>query len=249
MSDAVIPIPRTTPAEALAEVLPDPLPDDPAALKALLQAQQAAFLRQLAAERAAAEQAFAAERAAAEQAYQAQRAAAEKAYHARLLELYEQIRLARQRQFGRRSEAHPDQLGVFDEAEVTAVPAASDIVELPPPATASSTTRRRGKRHPLPAELPRIDVLHDVPETERICACGTPLVEIGEEISEQLDIIPMQVRVLRHIRKRYGCPQRHMAPGDGTVHALRRYSEDGCSATEHTSAVHPVRHKHPGFPG
>lgn len=191
------------PAESVAGVLPDPLPDDPAVLKALLQVQQAAFLQQLAAERTAAEQA-----------YQAPRAADQKAFHARLLELYEQIRLARQRQFGRRSEAHPGQLGLFDEAEVTAAaaPETSDTVELPPSATKPSTARRRGKRQPLPAELPRIDVIHDVPEAERTCACGTPLVEVGEEVSEQLDIIPMQVRVLRHIRKRYGCPQGHTAP-------------------------------------
>ena len=199
MSEAAIPLL----AEPVAGVLPDPLPDDPAALKALLQVQQAAFLRQLLAERAAAEQA-----------HQAQRAADQKAFHARLLELYEQIRLARQRQFGRRSEAHPGQLGLFDEAEAecAAAPEASDTAELPAPATKPSAARRRGKRQPLPAELPRVDVIHDVPETERICACGTPLVEIGEEVSEQLDIIPLQVRVLRHIRKRYGCPQRHTAP-------------------------------------
>ncbi|MGY6217861.1 IS66 family transposase, partial [Methylolobus aquaticus] len=184
--------------------MPEPLPDDPAALKALLQVQQAAFLRQLQVERAAAEQAFG-----------AQRAADQKAFNARLLELYEQIRLARQRQFGRRSEAHPGQLGLFDEAEAecAAAPEASDMVELPAPRPRQpALPRRRGKRQPLPAELPRVDVIHDIPAAERTCACGTPLVEIGEEVSEQLDIIPLQVRVLRHIRKRYGCPQRHTAP-------------------------------------
>jgi transposase len=203
MSGAAIHRLFAVPAEPVAGVLPDPLPDDPAALKALLRAQQATFLQQLAADRTAAEQA-----------YQAQRAADQKAFNARLLELYEQIRLARQRQFGRRSEAHPGQLGLFDEAEAesAAAPEASDTVELSAPATRPATVRRRGKRQPLPAELPRVDVIHDVPEAERTCTCGTPLVEIGEEVSEQLDIIPLQVRVLRHIRKRYGCPQRHTAP-------------------------------------
>src|SRR5471030_3317367 len=38
------------------------------------------------------------------------------------------------------------------------------------------------------------------------------MVEIGEDVSEQLDIVPMQVRVLRHIRKRYGCPSSAHAP-------------------------------------
>ena len=56
-----------------------------------------------------------------------------------------------------------------------------------------------------------MDVVHEVPQAQRICPCGTPMVEIGQDISEQFDIVPMQVRVLRHIRKRYGCP--------GSVHA------------------------------
>lgn len=38
------------------------------------------------------------------------------------------------------------------------------------------------------------------------------MVEIGEEVSEQLDIVPMQIRVLRHLRKRYGCPAGVHAP-------------------------------------
>jgi transposase len=37
------------------------------------------------------------------------------------------------------------------------------------------------------------------------------MIVIGEEVSEQLDIIPMQIQVLRHIRKRYGC--------SGSLHA------------------------------
>ncbi|NHZ67211.1 IS66 family transposase, partial [Massilia genomosp. 1] len=63
-----------------------------------------------------------------------------------------------------------------------------------------------------PSELQRVDVVHDVPAAERTCPCGTPMVEIGQDVSEQLDIVPMQVRVLRHIRKRYGCPGSEHAP-------------------------------------
>ena len=32
------------------------------------------------------------------------------------------------------------------------------------------------------------------------------MVEIGQNVSEQLGIVPMQIRVLRYIHKRYGCP-------------------------------------------
>jgi len=41
---------------------------------------------------------------------------------------------------------------------------------------------------------------------ERTCTCGTPMVVIGQDICEQLGIVPMQARVLRHIRMRYGAP-------------------------------------------
>ena len=111
--------------------------------------------------------------------------------------------------------------GEFDEAEalIESAPEASDAPRLPPaPAASGETpaatgnTPARGKRKPLPVELPRIEVIHDVPEAERICACGTPMVEIGQDVSEQLDIVPMQVRVLRHVRKRYGCPKGDQAP-------------------------------------
>ena len=230
-------------ASAIGGVLPAFLPDDPAALKALLQAQQAAFAAELArqlarqqAQRAADQRAFEAQRAEQEKAFEAQRAVQEKAFEAqcaeqqkafeaRLLELYEKIRLARQRLFGRASEAHAGQGWLFNEAEalLEAAPAASDTAALPAAATDAGkearAPRARGKRAPLPAELPRIEVIHALPASERICACGTPMVEIGEEVSEQLDIVPMQVRVLRHIRKRYACPKGDAAPASAPAPA------------------------------
>ena len=194
-----------------ASALPEQLPDDPAALKALLREQQHAF-----------EIAFKAREAEQQAAFRAREAELHKAFEARILELYEQLRLARRRMFGPSSESHAGQAWLFDEAEALAESAteAGDTATLPPPATEPSgqtpadtgKKKARGKRKPLPVELPRIDVVHDVPEAERTCACGTPMVEIGQDVSEQLDIVPMQVRVLRHIRKRYGCPQGDQAP-------------------------------------
>ena len=56
--------------------------------------------------------------------------------------------------------------------------------------------RRRGKRKPLPDHLPREEVIIDLPETEKICAKdGSALKEIGAEVSEQLDVIPMQTKI------------------------------------------------------
>ena len=59
----------------------------------------------------------------------------------------------------------------------------------------------------LPEALPRIDIEHRLPEDERTCPHhGVELERFGEVVSEQLDIIPMQVRVLRHVRGKYRCP-------------------------------------------
>ena len=73
-------------------------------------------------------------------------------------------------------------------------------------------TKRRGKRKPLPAQLPRVEVTHELPEHELTCECGCRKQVIGEEISEQLEIIPMRVQVIRHIRKTYACKACETAP-------------------------------------
>lgn len=71
---------------------------------------------------------------------------------------------------------------------------------------------KRGHRRALPPELPRVEVVIDVPQDQRQCGCGTPTVRIGEDISEQWDIIPMQIRVRRMVRPRYACPKGDQAP-------------------------------------
>ncbi|WP_154607376.1 IS66 family transposase zinc-finger binding domain-containing protein, partial [Pseudomonas syringae] len=62
------------------------------------------------------------------------------------------------------------------------------------------------------ADLPRIEVIHELPEHELTCACGCRKHVISEETSEQLDIVPMQIRVIKHIRKVYGCRGCETAP-------------------------------------
>lgn len=67
--------------------------------------------------------------------------------------------------------------------------------------------RAKRGRKPLDPALPREVVRHELPEGERLCPHdGAALREIGVEVSEQLDIIPQQVRVIRHERVKYACP-------------------------------------------
>ena len=141
-----------------ASVLPEQLPDDPAALKALLLAQQQAFEAREAERQAA----FDAREAARQKAFDTREAELQKAFEARILEIYEQLRLARRRMFGPSSESHAGQGWLFDEAEalVESAPEADDTATLPPPATEpagqtpddTGKKKARGKRKPLPIE-------------------------------------------------------------------------------------------------
>ncbi|MFN9977282.1 MAG: IS66 family transposase, partial [Phycisphaerae bacterium] len=66
-------------------------------------------------------------------------------------------------------------------------------------------TRERGKRKPIDASLPRVRIEHDIPAEKKICACGCQLTCIGENTSEQFDIVPARAQVLQHVRFKYAC--------------------------------------------
>lgn len=106
----------------------------------------------------------------------------------------EQIKLLSDRLLGRKSEQtgepNTPQLALFNEPESEPVPSVGDADE-----EVVSPTARRGKRKPLSADLPRIEVIHELPEHELTCTCGCRKHAIGEETSEQLDIVPMQILV------------------------------------------------------
>jgi Transposase C of IS166 homeodomain len=105
---------------------------------------------------------------------------------ARLQALQEQFNLLIAKRFGRSSEKRSaDQLWLFNEAEATAPcdPEPEAVISVP------AHRRVRPGRKPLPAALPRIEVIHELPAEERICTHdGEALVEIGEEISEQPEL-------------------------------------------------------------
>ena len=125
----------------------------------------------------------------------------------RVERLQEQLNLAIARRYSARSEKGPSpQMGLFDEAEVEAEREALAAEEPPvvESVVAGHIRRARGYRKPLPAALPRVDIIHELPEDERQAPDGQPLVVIGEEVSEQLDIVPATIRVLRHVRLKYG---------------------------------------------
>ena len=125
--------------------------------------------------------------------------------------LEEQIRLLKQKRFGTSSEKSDQQVELFDEAELGDAEAQLLAQEEDESVAAESTTTSAPKakrgRKPLPADLPRIRIEHDLPDADKVCTCGCRRECIGEETSEQLDIIPATVQVLVNVRKKYACKQ------------------------------------------
>jgi transposase len=117
----------------------------------------------------------------------------------KILLLEEQLRNMQRKQFGSSSEKWEGQTLLFNEAEASATD------KEPISSVVKGHDRKRPHRKPLPPELPRVEKTYDIGDHERICACGCALERIGEEVSEQLDIIPAKVQVIRHIRYKYAC--------------------------------------------
>lgn len=124
-------------------------------------------------------------------------------------ELREQVAYLTRMLFGRRSEKLTEDTSqgrLFGEAPAPAAAPAPDDGEPDPP------PRRRRRRHPgrrpLPENLPRqINELHP-PEDERTCsACGAAKVIFGQDVTEELEVVPAKFFVNRYVRYKYACRQ------------------------------------------
>ena len=117
----------------------------------------------------------------------------------------EQIRCLENRLFGRKSEKISlgfQQISLFqtekDDFPIAEQPE-DDEIEVP------GHKRKKRGRKPIPENLPRIEVIHDLDEAEKQCECGCQKKVIGQEVSEQLDIIPPKIQVIRNVRLKYAC--------------------------------------------
>jgi transposase len=121
--------------------------------------------------------------------------------------LEEQNRLLRKALFASKSEKRrPDdgeggsQLHIFNEAEALVEDKKEEA-----PVTIPEHTRQKPKRQPLPENLPRIEIIEDIDESEKVCACGAELSRIGEDVCEKLDIVPAKIQIIRIVRPKYAC--------------------------------------------
>lgn len=136
-------------------------------------------------------------------------------YHNEVVRLTELNNALRRLAFGRSSErVLPGELivpagSLFNEVEIEAlqpeVEAAAE--ENKEETEVKPHNTKTGGRKPLPADLPRVEKIIDLPEDKKICPHdGTTLVRIGEEITEKLDIIPAKLFVSVSKRQKYSCP-------------------------------------------
>src|ERR1700677_1879919 len=156
--------------------LANPLPNDVEALKATLVAERAAHAAALAERDAEAE---------------------------RLLQI---IKALQRHRFGRRAESLPtDQLELaLEDVEQVEAEADAKVETAAPEKKAERTRTRRANRGRLPGHLPRIETIVDIEDRTCPC-CQGALHQIGEDVSERLDVIPAQFRVLVTRRPKYAC--------------------------------------------
>ena len=120
--------------------------------------------------------------------------------------LEEQVKLLQALHFGPQTERFTSedkrQERLFNEAEDEAFKQTSkeqtafvrDTVEIGPYVRRK---RRNQGRKAISADLPREEIVYDIPEEEKVCGCGNELTCIGEEVSERVAIKPVEVKVLR----------------------------------------------------
>jgi transposase len=122
-----------------------------------------------------------------------------------------QIEKLRREKFGPRSERSSrllDQLELqLEELETSATEdelAAEQVAAKT--TTVAAFTRKRPARKPFPEHLPRERVVLPGP-TACPCCGGTRLSKLGEDITETLEVIPRQWKVIQHVRERFSCRQ------------------------------------------
>jgi transposase len=154
-----------------------PLPDDVEALKATLLAEREAYRAELR------EQAL------------------------RIEQLKQRIAKLQHERFGQSSERRAllEQLDLqlFELEEDQAQAETRLEIATSPGVAVQPFTRRKPARRPLPDHLPRERVVYPVPPA---CpCCGGALHKLGEDVTESLELVPRQWKVIQHVREKYSC--------------------------------------------
>jgi transposase len=97
----------------------------------------------------------------------------------------------------------PEQKSLLEETLDTDLAAVDAEVDATLGRKRDTEDKRRPRREPLPAQLPRREIRHEPASTT--CGCGQPMKRIGEEVAEKLDYVPGVFTVERHVRGQWAC--------------------------------------------
>lgn len=115
------------------------------------------------------------------------------------------VKALQRHRFGRRAEQlDADQLALALEDVEQTVSAAEAAAEKSPPRPDKPARRRKVNRGSLPLHLPREEVVLDLAD-KRCACCGGLKACIGEDVSQRLDVVPAQFRVIVTRRPKYAC--------------------------------------------
>jgi transposase len=107
-----------------------------------------------------------------------------------------------------RERVDPNQLLLFEIGELEQL--LEEQVTDDDEATKPRRRKRQHGRRLIPDNLPREEVVYELPEDERRCPIdGDPMPLIRYETSEQLEYEPATLKVIVHKRAVYACPQKH----------------------------------------
>ena len=110
----------------------------------------------------------------------------------------------RRMQFGRKSEKLDKQIAQLELQLEDLEAAQSESVAAAGADAGSAPSRRKPVRRPLPEHLPREVRMH-VPAQTACPACGGALSKLGEDVSEILEYVPAQFKVIRQVRPKLAC--------------------------------------------
>jgi transposase len=116
------------------------------------------------------------------------------------------IKEMQRHRFGRRAEtlSEDQMLLALEEVEQTEAVAAAEAEASSASEREKTATKRRTNRGALPGHLPRVENVVDIEDKACPCCKGV-LHQIGEDVSERLDVVPAQFRVLVTRRPKYAC--------------------------------------------
>lgn len=129
-----------------------------------------------------------------------------------LIKVQEELSSQLAHRFCAHSEKADNQPSLFDYEDEVLIPSEEEIAETVAgegpykEVKVREYIRRKCGRKPIDDSIPTKQIYHDIPEEEKICACGCKLKKVGENSTKRLRIIPAKMYAIEDIYPKYACP-------------------------------------------